>query len=194
LLQKDSTTKEGQYFFDLKVNKDYILEFQSNKIPPTTLEFTTKGITKSDTLVIHDVGIEYLSNKEPFIIKNIYYDFDKYKLRPESQKIIDSTLLVILREAPDIIIELSSHTDSKGDDAYNIELSQKRAESVVNYLIKKGIDKNRLVAKGYGETRPIAPNENPDGSDNPEGRQKNRRTEFRIIGNLSQYSEIIYEE
>lgn len=194
LLQKDSTTKEGQYFFDLKVNKDYILEFQSNKIPPTTLEFTTKGITKSDTLVIHDVGIEYLSNKEPFIIKNIYYDFDKYKLRPESQKIIDSTLLVILREAPDIIIELSSHTDSKGDDAYNIELSQKRAESVINYLIKKGIDKNRLVAKGYGETRPIAPNENPDGSDNPEGRQKNRRTEFRIIGNLSQYSEIIYEE
>lgn len=193
-LLKDTTNKQGEYFFDLKVNKDYILEFQSNKIPPTTVEFTTRGVTMSDTLELNDVGVEYLSNKDPFIIKNIYYDFDKYKLRTESQKVIDSTLLVILREAPDIIIELSSHTDSKGDDEYNMELSQKRAESVVNYLIKKGIDKNRLVAKGYGETRPIAPNENQDGTDNPEGRQKNRRTEFRIIGNLSQYSEIIYEE
>lgn len=193
-LQKDTTNKLGQYFFDLKVNKDYVLEFQSNKIPPTSVSFTTKGITMSDTLDINDVGVEYLSNKEPFIIKNIYYDFDKFKLRSESQKVLDSTLLVILREAPDIIIELSSHTDSKGEDEYNMTLSQKRAESVVAYLIKKGIDKNRLVAKGYGETRPIAPNENPDGTDNPDGRQKNRRTEFKIIGNLSQYSEIIYEE
>lgn len=192
-IQRDTTDKSGSYFFDLTINKDYIIEFESSRVPPTTVEFSTKGITLSDTLKIDDVGVEYLS-KKPFIIKNIYYDFDKYKLRPEAQQTIDSTLLVILREAPDIVIELSSHTDSKGEDNYNMELSQNRAESVVNYLIKKGINKNRLVAKGYGETKPIAPNENSDGTDNPEGRQKNRRTEFRVIGTLQQYSEIIYEE
>lgn len=192
-LQRDTTDSIGTYFFDLTVNKDYIIEFESSKVPPVTVEVSTHGIIISDTIHIQDVGVEYIS-KKPFIIKNIYYDFDKYKLRPEAQKTIDSTLLIILKEAPDIVIELSSHTDSKGDDDYNMELSQNRAESVVEYLIKKGIDKKRLVAKGYGETKPIAPNEFPDGSDNPDGRQKNRRTEFRVIGTLQQYSEIIYEE
>ena len=76
---------------------------------------------------------------------------------------------------------MGSHTDSIASDAYNIQLSQRRAESTVNYLIQKGIDPNRLVAKGYGESKPIARNTNPDGSDNPEGRQRNRRTEFKIL-------------
>ena len=87
-------------------------------------------------------------------------------------------------ENPELIIELSSHTDSIGSDSYNITLSQKRAESVVRYLISKNIEKVRLVAKGYGETRHIAPNSNPDRTDNPEGRQLNRRTEFAVIGKL----------
>ncbi|RMG83714.1 MAG: OmpA family protein, partial [Bacteroidetes bacterium] len=106
-----------------------------------------------------------------------------------------TTLYKILVENPKIIVEISSHTDSKGDDEYNMKLSQRRAESVVNYLIKKGIEKERLHAKGYGETKPIAPNVNPDGSDNPEGRAKNRRTEFKIIGILpTKYSDVLYEE
>ncbi|MGZ4089526.1 MAG: OmpA family protein, partial [Bacteroidia bacterium] len=79
---------------------------------------------------------------------------------------------------------IQSHTDSKGSDQYNEKLSQKRAESVVNYLIGKGINPLRLKAKGYGESKPIAPNENSDGSDNPEGRAQNRRTDFKIIGTL----------
>jgi outer membrane protein OmpA-like peptidoglycan-associated protein len=95
---------------------------------------------------------------------------------------------------PRIIVEISSHTDSVSSDEYNMKLSQKRAESVVKYLISKGIEKERLVAKGYGESKPIAPNTNPDGTDNPEGRQKNRRTEFKIIGSIDQYSKVIYEE
>ena len=82
-----------------------------------------------------------------------------------------------------MLIELSAHTDSKGGDDYNQRLSDARAKSVVDYLIEKGIDKGRLMPKGYGETSPVAPNENTDGSDNPEGRQKNRRTEFRVIKN-----------
>jgi peptidoglycan-associated lipoprotein len=66
-------------------------------------------------------------------------------------------------------------------ERYNLMLSQKRAESAVEYIVSQGIDPSRLLAKGYGESRPVAPNTNPDGTDNPEGRQKNRRTEFRII-------------
>jgi outer membrane protein OmpA-like peptidoglycan-associated protein len=76
---------------------------------------------------------------------------------------------------------MGSHTDSVASEVYNIELSQRRAESTVNYLIRKGIATERLVAKGYGESKPIARNTNPDGTDNPEGRQRNRRTEFKIL-------------
>ncbi|HQL70344.1 MAG TPA: OmpA family protein, partial [Bacteroidales bacterium] len=72
--------------------------------------------------------------------------------------------------------------------------SQDRAQSVVDYLIEKGISRDRLVATGFGEAFPIAPNTNPDGTDNPDGRAKNRRTEFRIIGAIEDYSDILYED
>ena len=87
----------------------------------------------------------------------------------------------LLKDNPELRIELGSHTDSVDTEAYNQYLSQKRAESAVDYLITRGVSSQRLVAKGYGESKPIARNTNPDGSDNPQGRQKNRRTEFRII-------------
>jgi len=90
----------------------------------------------------------------------------------------------MLSENPDMVIELSSHTDSIGSDSYNDKLSQGRAESCTNYLISKGITKERVIAKGYGERVPIEPNSLPSGRDNPEGRQKNRRTEYKIIGEL----------
>ena len=78
-------------------------------------------------------------------------------------------------------LEIGAHTDSKGTDVYNLKLSDARAKSVVDYLIGKGIAADRLESKGYGESKPVAENANADGSDNPEGRQKNRRTEFKII-------------
>ncbi|MBL4651878.1 MAG: OmpA family protein, partial [Flavobacteriales bacterium] len=78
-------------------------------------------------------------------------------------------------------VELSGHTDSKGPTDYNQKLSEKRAQAVVDYLIKKGISKDRLIAVGHGEDRPAAPNANPDGSGNPNGRQLNRRTEVKLI-------------
>ena len=86
-----------------------------------------------------------------------------------------------LQDNPEIKIELGSHTDSRGNDEYNRDLSQRRAESAVNYIISQGVDKNRIRARGYGEAMPIAPNTNPDGTDNPEGRQKNRRTEIKVF-------------
>jgi outer membrane protein OmpA-like peptidoglycan-associated protein len=91
------------------------------------------------------------------------------------------TVVAIMLDNPNIIIEMSAHTDSKGKDAYNVKLSQRRAQSCVDYLISRGISTSRMIAKGYGKKRPIAPNTLPDGKDNPEGRQLNRRTEFKVL-------------
>jgi outer membrane protein OmpA-like peptidoglycan-associated protein len=90
----------------------------------------------------------------------------------------------LMLDNPQIVVEIMSHTDSKGNDQYNMKLSQRRAESVVQYLVSKGVKVERLKAKGYGESKPVAPNENSDGSDNPEGRALNRRTDFKIVGKV----------
>jgi len=119
---------------------------------------------------------------ETFVVENVYYDFDKADLKPESFPALDE-IVRMLNTYSSMEIELSAHTDSKGTDKYNQKLSDARAKSVVAYLVSKGIDPNRLKSKGYGETMPIAPNTNDDGSDNPAGREKNRRTEFKVLKN-----------
>jgi len=118
---------------------------------------------------------------EKFVIENVYYDFNKADLKPESYPALDEVVRM-LNTYPNMAIELGAHTDSKGSDTYNMKLSEARAQSVVKYLVEKGISAERLVAKGYGEAMPIAPNE-VDGKDNPEGREKNRRTEFKVLKN-----------
>ena len=117
---------------------------------------------------------------KPIILKDIYYDYNKTTLRPQSLIVLD-TVVAIMGDNPNIIIEMGSHTDSKGTDAYNIKLSQARAQSCVDYLASKGVPITRMVAKGYGESRAIAPNTLPNGKDNPDGRQLNRRTEFKVL-------------
>ena len=120
-------------------------------------------------------------------IPNIYYDFDRAELTDEARTSISETLLKILNDNPGFSVEIGPHTDSRGEDSYNLTLSQERAQSVVDYLISRGIEASRLDAKGYGESKPIAANELEDGSDNPAGRSMNRRTEFRIVGNISRF-------
>ena len=107
-------------------------------------------------------------------MKNIFFDFDKATLRKESFNELEN-LTKLLNDVPSLKIEISGHTDGKGSAAYNLTLSDNRAKAVVDYLVGKGISKDRLVAKGYGLTRPIATN------DTEEGRQLNRRTEFEIL-------------
>jgi outer membrane protein OmpA-like peptidoglycan-associated protein len=119
---------------------------------------------------------------ETFVVENVYYDFDKADLKPESFPALDE-IVRMLNTYPTMEIEMSAHTDSKGTNKYNQKLSDARARSVVAYLVSKGIAESRLKAKGYGETMPIEPNKNADGSDNPEGREKNRRTEFKVLKN-----------
>jgi outer membrane protein OmpA-like peptidoglycan-associated protein len=112
----------------------------------------------------------------------ILYDYDSAVLTPAAKKIIDDKLLILMLDKPHLSIELASHTDSRGDDDYNMVLSQERAQSVVDYLILQGISRDRLIARGFGETR--LKNKCGNGVECTEAEhQVNRRTEFRIIGN-----------
>jgi outer membrane protein OmpA-like peptidoglycan-associated protein len=90
-------------------------------------------------------------------------------------------LLVFMDNYPKVKVEISGHTDARGSDDYNMKLSRNRAKSVVAWLKKKTVSSKRMVPMGYGETKHIAPNQNPDGSDNPDGRQMNRRIELTIV-------------
>ena len=80
------------------------------------------------------------------------------------------------------MVEIGAHTDSKGSADLSLKLSDKRAKSITKHLVYKGIESDRISGKGYGESEPIAPNTNPDGSDNPDGRAKNRRVDFKVLG------------
>ena len=122
-----------------------------------------------------------MSSIRSFRSKNIYYNFNRAEIREDAAKELDK-LVQLLVDNPEIKIELGSHTDSVDTDAFNLLLSKRRAESAVTYIVQNGIAPDRIVAKGYGESKPIARNTNPDGTDNPRGgRQKNRRTEFKIL-------------
>jgi outer membrane protein OmpA-like peptidoglycan-associated protein len=116
-----------------------------------------------------------VETEKAIVLRNIYFDYDKATLRPESIEELER-VVKFLQENPTLRVEISGHTDSDGSDAYNLRLSQARAQSVVDYLISRGIDASRLTARGYGESRPVAPN------DTPENKQKNRRTELKILG------------
>lgn len=184
----------------VEVNKEFRfysdsnLTVENNKTLQETLNIALNKSTNDDdidTLFSNNANIlkdmKELKKKKPFILHNILYDFDKATLRPESQVELDR-LVVILNENLLTKIEISSHTDSRGSDSYNLKLSQKRANSVVNYLISKGIPKARLVPVGKGETNPLedCSKYNECGItryDECPCHQANRRTEFKVLSN-----------
>ncbi|MDR7194055.1 OmpA family protein [Luteimonas terrae] len=113
-------------------------------------------------------------------LNGVNFDFDRATLRPDAVAILNEAV-EILQRYPELRVEVAGHTDSVGTDAYNQRLSERRAKAVYDHLASNGIMADRLVGPtGYGESRPIAPNTNADGSDNPEGRARNRRTELNV--------------
>jgi len=157
LIGSDGTTltnealDDGTFKFMLRENTDYIFIFSKKGYLNGKAKETTKGLGESKDFytVIHISAID-----KPIVVPNIFYDFGKYELRPESMVALDN-LVEILRDNPTVTIELGSHTDSRGSHEFNLDLSQKRAQSVVDYLIQKGIQPDRLTAKGYAATQPI---------------------------------------
>lgn len=121
-----------------------------------------------------DLEVTTLAPDVTIVLNNIFFDFDKSLLKSESGPELDR-IVDLLNEKATMEIEISGHTDNIGPDAYNMALSERRAKTVVAYLVRKGIDKNRLEVQFFGETKPIETNETP------EGQEKNRRVEFKIL-------------
>lgn len=152
---------------------------------PTVVDSDGDGVPDAQDLCPDTPkGVPVLSNgcaaDQSAILKGVNYEFNSAKLTPNAERILDG-IAKTLQDSPGFRIRLSGYTDSKGSDSYNQQLSQKRAESARRYLISQGIDAGRIEAVGKGESDPVAPNTNADGSDNPEGRAQNRRTEFTVL-------------
>ena len=148
-----------------------------------TVPAVSKTVTKTELVkkggitVWEEVDCSVASGNN---LLNILYEYNSARLTPTSTSDIDNNLLKLMKDKPNLRVEIMSHTDSRGNDAYNMSLSQQRAQSVVNYLVAKGITRDRLVARGYGETR--LKNKCSNGvSCSDDQHQANRRTEFRIL-------------
>ena len=147
---KLSVRGDGSFTQEIKPNVDYVLLATCKGFLNHQEQLRVEPVTKSEEYVLQ---FPLANISAPVLIENIFYDFDKATLRPESATALDE-LVQLLNENPNITIELSAHTDYKGSEAYNEGLSQRRAESVVNYLIEHGIAPDRLTPKGYGEGKP----------------------------------------
>ena len=147
---KLSVRGDGSFTQEIKSGVDYVFLGTCKGFLNHQEQLRVEPVTKSEEYVLQ---FPLANISAPVLIENIFYDFDKATLRPESQTALDE-LVNLLNENPNITIELSAHTDYKGSDQYNERLSQRRAESVVNYLIAHGIASDRLTPKGYGEGKP----------------------------------------
>ncbi len=168
----NSSPSDGSYEFKVPIGSNYAFYFQKKGYSSISDNAMLKG-QKKETTITKDIIM-----KKPWdgsiTVNNIFFEYNKSDLRPESYSELDR-LVELLKEYPNVKVEISGHTDSDGSDSYNKRLSQSRAQSVVNYLIKKGINKNNLIAIGYGESKPIADNKTD------EGKAKNRRVEFKFL-------------
>lgn len=172
-------SKTGQYLFILTPGKNYNISYEAEGF---MFYSENREIDKKTNYyeIYKPIQLPPITVGSKIVLNNIFFDFDKATLRKTSNVELKN-ILRFLNKYPKLVIEISGYTDSKGTNEYNLNLSNERAAAVVNYLILNRISKERLTAKGYGELLPDALNQNSDGTDNPEGRQLNRRVELKII-------------
>ncbi|MCX3265623.1 OmpA family protein [Pedobacter agri] len=175
---KTEADEDGNYQFNLAAETEYNVIGEKTNYRSDSENLATIGLKTSEVLK-QDLHLEPVEINKAIRLENIYYDFDKWNIRPDAAVELDK-LVKIMLDNPTIWIELGSHTDSRGKDAYNLSLSQKRAESAVQYIISRGINKNRITAKGYGETQLLNKCANNVQCSDAE-HQLNRRTEFKIV-------------
>jgi outer membrane protein OmpA-like peptidoglycan-associated protein len=178
---KTFNSADGNFGFNMSRGKAYVITGDKQGYASTRASVNTMDVKRTDPDDTLNVTI-YMDAITPvytFQVSNVFYDYDKATLRPESAASLDS-LVNFMKDNPSLSVEIYSFTDSKGKDKYNKELSERRAQSVIDYLTTAGIEPARMTAKGFGAAMPAAPNKNGN-KDNPEGRQLNRRTEVRIV-------------
>ncbi|MCY1722534.1 OmpA family protein [Prolixibacteraceae bacterium Z1-6] len=165
--------------FKQELEKDKTYTFKTDMDGFMNDSKTISTVGKPFGIIRDTLWIEKVKVGQKFVMENIYYDFDKWNILPESEVELDK-LVKVMNDNSDWKVELGSHTDSRGSDSYNLTLSQKRSESAVGYIVSKGISKERIIAKGYGETELV--NKCDDGVKCSEAdHRKNRRTEFKIL-------------
>lgn len=184
IIDEAFTGADGRFNFRVYPEEDYDLIGEKTDYFTVRRDFTTvgKSVDKSTlTEFITNVNFETKILMDPIVLEkaivlnNIYYDLDKANIRADAALVLDS-LVQIMNDNPDIYIELGSHTDDRADDNYNINLSRRRAQSAVRYIINEGVKSERITAKGYGETQLIIKNAQTE-----EEHQVNRRTEFKVL-------------
>ncbi|MFN4235462.1 MAG: OmpA family protein [Bacteroidia bacterium] len=172
-------SRTGNYLFILPPGANYNISYEAEGYL-----FKSENIDIPEDANYFQVNkaieLEAIQVGSKIVLNNIFFDFDKATLRDISKVELEK-LTKLMELNTQMKVEISGHTDAKGNEDYNLKLSQDRAQAVVDYLINRGIDKNRMIAKGYGKLKPIAPNYNADGSENPEGMQLNRRVELKIL-------------
>ncbi len=172
-----SNAADGSFKIVLPYDKNYSIHATADKFFAVSENLNLDSLIKAGYKEIHkDLYLVPIEIGQVVRLNNVFFDFDKFDLRSESFVELDR-VVKLLNENPAIEIEMSAHTDSYGSDDYNFTLSDNRAKSVREYIISKGIAPTRIVSQGYGETKPVAPN------DNAENRQLNRRVEFKILKN-----------
>jgi len=172
-----SSEEDGAFKIVLPYDKNYSIRATADKFFAVSENLNLDSLVKAGHRVIHkDLYLVPIEIGQVVRLNNVFFDLDKYNLRPESFVELDR-VVKLMKENPSIEIELSAHTDSRASDEHNLVLSDNRAKSVREYIISKGIDASRMTSIGYGETRPVAPN------DTEENMQLNRRVEFKIVKN-----------
>jgi outer membrane protein OmpA-like peptidoglycan-associated protein len=172
-----SNANDGSFKIVLPYDKNYSIRATADKFFAISENLNLDSLVKAGYKEIHkDLYLVPIEIGQVVRLNNVFFDFDKWDLRGESFLELNR-VVKLLDENPAIEIEMSAHTDSRGSDEYNFKLSDNRARSVMEYIISKGISANRITSHGYGETVPVATNETD------EGRQLNRRVEFKILKN-----------
>jgi len=183
IIRSEADPITGEFMVTLPEGASYALSVEADGYLNFSKNFDMK-LEQGQDYFRMNIPMVPITASNPVVLENIFFDFNKSDLLPESQVELDK-LYEFLVKNPKIRIEISGHTDSRGDAALNQKLSLDRANAVVNYLVAKGIDKNRLVAKGYGATRPVVPQAEIDqmktDAEKEAAHQRNRRTEYKII-------------
>ena len=172
-LSRVQTDEKGNYLITLPLGKDYAFNVNRKGYLFYSDNFSLSQ-RSPDSTYEKNIPLQPIEANASIILKNVFFDLNKFELKTESQVELDK-LVQLLNENPGVKIEISGHTDNVGKPADNVKLSNNRAKAVVQYLVTKGILASRLVAKGYGETKPVANNKTE------EGRATNRRTEIKVI-------------
>ena len=183
LISRNTTEEDGKFLFKVEPERSYFLTGTKPQYFTTRESFNTLGksvlkdtLTEPETDIFFDIKLtlDQIVLDKAIVLDNIYYDLDKANIREDAAQELDK-LVSMLADNPEIKIELSSHTDSRAPDDYNLALSQRRADSAVAYIVSQGIEENRMRARGYGETQLLIKDAQTE-----DEHQVNRRTEFKV--------------